>query len=81
MTEHNCDDALGDLYRFLDNELDEETRAHVEQHLRDCSPCLEAFDFEAELRVMIRDRSRERIPDALRARVLEALNRLDVETT
>jgi len=80
MTEHNCDDALGDLYRFLDHELDDETREHVERHLRDCSPCLEAFDFEAELRVMIRDRSRERIPEALRARVLEALNRLDVET-
>ncbi len=73
MSDHTCNDALTDLYQYLDHELDTETRAIVERHLSSCSPCLEAFDFEAELRKVIRDRSQERVPDELRAKVLAAL--------
>jgi len=73
MSDHTCDEALTDLYQYLDNELNEEARSVVERHLSGCSPCLEAFDFEAELRKVIRDRSQERVPDDLRAKVLAAL--------
>lgn len=78
MTEHNCDDALIRLYEYLDNELDEETRAHVEVHLKECSPCLEAFDFEAELWRVIADRAQERVPEDLRGRILSAIHQCDV---
>jgi mycothiol system anti-sigma-R factor len=73
MDEENCDEALTELYRFLDDELDEATRVHIELHLDDCSTCLEAFDFEIELRRVIRSRCQERVPDDLRARVLQAI--------
>jgi mycothiol system anti-sigma-R factor len=68
-----CDDALNELYRFLDHELDETARLHIEAHLDGCSTCLEAFDFEVELRRVIRSRCQERVPDELRSKVLRAI--------
>ena len=69
----NCDVALAELYEFLDGELNEESRQRIEQHLRDCSPCLEAFDFEAEVRRLLANRCRDQCPAALRQRIQAAL--------
>ena len=71
---HDCDDALAELYLYLDGELDDGTRVRIKAHLRQCSPCLEAFDFEAELRRIVADRCRDRVPEELRARVQALLD-------
>ncbi len=81
MDEENCDEALTELYRFLDDELDDTTRVHIELHLDGCSTCLEAFDFEIELRRVIRSRCQERVPDELRARVLQAIEDVGLADT
>jgi mycothiol system anti-sigma-R factor len=73
MTGHDCDDALSELHLYLDQELDAVTMARVEAHLRGCSPCLEAFDFEAVLRRVVARGCREQAPDSLRSKVLDAL--------
>lgn len=69
----NCEDALDTLYHFLDGELDDERRRHIQEHLDRCSPCLEAFDFQAELKLVVAQRCRETVPEHLRARVAEVL--------
>jgi len=69
----DCDGTIERLYRFLDGELTEDRRREIQHHLDDCSPCLEAFDFEAELRVVIANRCKDHVPDALRQRVRDAL--------
>ena len=69
----NCADAVERLYHFLDGELDDTRRAMVEQHLDECLPCLEAFDFEAELRQVIARKCRETVPEKLRFRILLAI--------
>lgn len=69
----NCQVALSELYEFLDGALDDETRQRIEQHLRECSPCLEAFDFETEVRRLIASRCRDECPDAVRARIQAAI--------
>lgn len=69
----NCDVALAELYQYLDGELTEESRARIEHHLRECSPCLEAFDFEAEVRRIVADRCRDQCPEALRNRIQAAI--------
>lgn len=74
MTERPCDDAISELYRFLDGELDTPTRARIQAHLDECSPCLEAFDFEFELRRVVADRCHEQVPDDLRNRILSQLD-------
>ena len=68
-----CQEALDTLYHFLDGELTDERRVQIQQHLSRCSPCLEAFDFEAELKLVIAKRCRDQVPDQLRVRVAQAL--------
>jgi mycothiol system anti-sigma-R factor len=69
----NCTETIHELYEYLDGELTDDKRRHIEQHLNDCSPCYEAFDFEAELRMVIRKRCAETVPDQLRQRIAQAL--------
>jgi mycothiol system anti-sigma-R factor len=71
---HNCDETLVELYTFLDGELTEERRTYIQSHLDDCGPCLEAFDFEAELRIVIAQKCQEPCPDQLRQRIAQALH-------
>lgn len=73
-TEHgDCTETLHELYHFLDGELTDDKRAHIRNHLEDCPPCFEAFDFEAEIKAYIADKCRERVPDSLRARIADAI--------
>lgn len=73
MAEGSCNDAVHLLYQYLDGELTLDRRALIRAHLDDCPPCYEAFDFEAELRVVIAQRCREQVPEHLRRRVAEAI--------
>ncbi len=72
-TRGNCSETLHELYHFLDGELTDAKRAHIQQHLEECPPCYEAFDFEAEIKAYIASKCRERSPDDLRARIAEAI--------
>jgi mycothiol system anti-sigma-R factor len=69
----DCNDILRELYTFVDGELTIERRAHIKAHLDDCLPCFEAYDFEAELRIVISQRCRDTVPDELRSRIARAL--------
>ena len=69
----DCNETIERLYIYLDGELTDERRIEIKRHLDDCPPCLDAFDFEAELRLVIADRCKDRVPDALRQRIHEAL--------
>jgi mycothiol system anti-sigma-R factor len=74
--EPGCSESLHELYTFLDGELTVDRRVAIEHHLDGCSPCGERYDFEAELRIVIKERCREQVPDALKARVLAAIRDL-----
>jgi mycothiol system anti-sigma-R factor len=69
----DCQEAIHTLYHYLDGELTEQRRHDIHQHLEECSPCLEAFDFEAELKIIIGRKCRDQVPDSLRDRVHKAL--------
>lgn len=73
MKEHDCSEVLAELDLYLDREMDEADLTRIEIHLRRCSPCLEVFDFEAEFRRLVAAGCRERASEALRARILDAL--------
>lgn len=68
-----CREALDRLYHYLDGELTEDRRRQIKEHLDKCMPCLEAFDFEAELKMLIARRCRDEVPLHLRQRVIQAL--------
>ncbi|HEX9969240.1 MAG TPA: mycothiol system anti-sigma-R factor [Acidimicrobiales bacterium] len=76
-----CDDAVHTLYHFLDGELTIQKRADIQRHLDECLPCLEAFDFEAELRTVIANKCRDQVPDSLRMRVADAIHHEETHGT
>ena len=69
----DCQEAIHTLYHYLDGELTEYRRVEIRHHLDDCMPCLEAFDFEAELKMVIASKCREKVPDGLRERIALAI--------
>ena len=71
-----CNETLRELYLYLDGELTDSDRVHIQQHLDDCSPCLEAFDFEAELRLVVRNRCVDQVPESLRDRIAQAIQEI-----
>lgn len=64
-----CNEALQELYTFLDGALTAERREKIRVHLDDCNPCLEMYDFEAELRIVISKKCREEVPQSLKDRI------------
>jgi mycothiol system anti-sigma-R factor len=77
VTEPECNEALRELYVFLDGELTVERRAVIRRHLDDCHDCLEAFDFEAELKMVIARKCTDVPPEHLRDRIARALGQPD----
>ena len=61
----DCNAMLAGLYHFLDGELTDDRRTHIQSHLDACPSCYGVFDFEAELRIVVRSRVQLRVPDAL----------------
>lgn len=72
-----CRDAVEALYEYLDGELTDAKRERIQSHLDGCGPCFEAYDFEAELRLVVKAHCEESVPDELRSRILEALGGAD----
>jgi mycothiol system anti-sigma-R factor len=70
----DCNEAVRQLYAFMDNELTEQLRAAFEAHLDSCRPCEEVVTFEVELRRIIADRCQDRVPDELRKRIAAAIS-------
>ena len=71
--ELDCKEALHRIYHFLDGEITVERRLQIETHLNHCSPCLQTFDFEVELRKVVACRCQESLPEGLRARIAAAI--------
>jgi mycothiol system anti-sigma-R factor len=70
----DCEETVHRLYHYLDGELTDERRRSIQAHLDDCGPCVEVLGFEAELRRVIADRCKDRVPDKLMERISEAIH-------
>ncbi|MGC2239635.1 MAG: mycothiol system anti-sigma-R factor [Acidimicrobiia bacterium] len=75
MSGHECDDALTNLYRYLDREMEASSSETIREHLEDCSGCLHRFDFEARLKIVVRQRLSEDVPSEFIERLRQALAR------
>jgi mycothiol system anti-sigma-R factor len=70
----DCVEAVHELYSYLDGELTEVRREEIRIHLDWCGPCGGAAQFEAELRRVLADRCKDRVPQSLMDRVAAALD-------
>lgn len=72
-----CREYLAEVHQFLDGELGAERRTVVQIHLERCGPCHGAYDFEAELRVVVSTSCQENeLPEGLRDRIASLLRDL-----
>ncbi len=60
-----CGHAVEYLYRYLDEELTWSHRIRIRWHLRRCPHCCSAFEFEAKLKELIRERGCDEPPPEL----------------
>ena len=52
-----CKEAIEQLHEFLDNELDDGNHSTVKQHIEMCHKCCEKFEFEQNLKKIIKDKT------------------------
>ncbi|MGV8909083.1 MAG: mycothiol system anti-sigma-R factor [Propionicimonas sp.] len=77
----DCTDVLRSLYAFHDNELSVAEADEIRQHLMACEPCLDHFQVEDALRVLIRRCcAEEKAPEGLRTRVRATYSRTVIIT-
>ena len=66
----DCNETIRELDAFLDGELPDHVRTHIHHHLESCMDCLQAFDFQAELKQAIRRKcSNDEMPPGLLGRI------------
>ena len=55
MTKHEieCEQALRQIFEYVDHELGEAERATMERHLHTCQSCYSRAEFEARLKVKL----------------------------
>ncbi len=71
----SCADAIRELDAFLDDELSDGARRHIHSHLDTCMDCLQAYDFQAELKAAIRRKcSDDEMPPGLLAKIEMCFN-------
>ena len=69
-----CQQALRDLERFLDGELEQPLQGLLDTHLHGCTPCMERADFKRGIRALISSRCGcDEVPPALRERISSLL--------
>ena len=61
----SCNDAVEQIYVYLDEEMTFFRRMRVRWHLRRCHDCCGAFDFEEGVKQMVREKSKTEPPAEL----------------
>lgn len=59
MIRKRCEDAIANIYLYLDGELGRMHTAKIRYHLKHCQGCFSAFHFEDHLKQVVRDRVQE----------------------
>jgi mycothiol system anti-sigma-R factor len=68
-----CEDALHEIYHLLAGEIDDSKRQQIAQHLDECAPCAEPYDFYSELRRVLQLRCHDTAPPELLRRIASAI--------
>ena len=55
-----CDHAIEYIYQYLDDEISLSHSSRIKLHLRRCSSCMNAYEFETKLKGVIRERGPHR---------------------
>ena len=77
----NCEEALENLYLFLDEEIDTASIEEIQAHIDSCSSCLNVYDLERVVKALVSRSCAEKAPEPLRDKVLFTIRSVHVELT
>lgn len=72
----SCEEALKQLFEFLDKELDTHKHDEMENHLSICKSCFSRMEFEKRLHKHLKNATQERASDELKSRVKNLINKI-----
>ena len=72
-----CDDAVRQLWAYLDGMVDEPSREAIEEHLSFCRRCCGEVEFAEELRSFLATQAAVELPSDVRVRLSATLDRLE----
>ncbi|MDT0265603.1 mycothiol system anti-sigma-R factor [Streptomyces sp. DSM 44915] len=71
----DCSEVLDHLYEYLDHEMPDGDSVKMQEHIDDCSPCLEKYGLEQAVKKLVkRCCGQDEVPADLRAKVLERID-------
>jgi anti-sigma factor (TIGR02949 family) len=73
----SCEEAVRQLWEYLDGTLDEADRQAIDEHLNFCRRCCGEAEFAKELRKVLRSSADVELPDHVRARLVATLDELE----
>lgn len=71
-----CNDAVKQLWDYLEGDLDEEDRHAVQEHLDLCKRCCGEAEFATELKVVLASNAVEELPEETKTRLTGFLEQL-----
>lgn len=67
---------------YLDDEMNEQHRQRIAQHLHECPPCLAAYRLYQSIKALVASRGgEERAPDGLKNRLRQSIRSIVLEST
>jgi mycothiol system anti-sigma-R factor len=75
----DCTEVLERVFAFIDNELPTADSSQIQHHLDDCGPCLQKYNLERTVKMLIQRSCCEEAPVGLRDKVLLRIRAVQVE--
>lgn len=51
----NCEEVINKLYEFLDSELGQDDVSAIREHLEQCKPCFDHYQFDMLLKKVVKE--------------------------
>ncbi len=75
----DCEQALANLYLFIDREIDTASSEQIQSHIDECSDCLGEFDLERVVKQLVSRSCHDVAPEPLRDKVLYSIRSVQVQ--
>jgi len=72
----SCSDAIGQLWNYLEGEVDEADRSVLEEHLKACRTCCGDLEFTQELNSVLANNASVDLPAGVHNRLVSFLSEL-----
>ena len=77
----DCSEVLERVFFFIDNELPTADSSEIQHHLDECGPCLQKYNLERTVKLLVQRSCAEHAPDGLRAKVLLRIRQVQTDLT